>query len=385
MKITRKSLLTNVLPAALTSTLLYCNKNNSENNSKNENPTILWKCVSSYPRSLDTIFGGAELLSKMVKEITGGKFIIRIYPPGEIVPALQTMDAVQNGSVEMAHTASYYFTGKSEALAFDTAVPFGLTSRQQNAWLYHGGGLELIRSVFSDFNIINFPGGNTGCQMGGWFRKEVHSVNDLKGLKMRIPGLGGKVMSALGVNVQVLGGGDIYPALERGAIDATEWVGPYDDEKLGFHKVAKNYYYPGWWEPGANLTFLVNKNAWDKLPDHYKAILESAFAYVNIDMQAKYDVQNPQALQRLLQQGVKLRKFSDDILQQAYKINQEIMEELASKDKVYKKVYDSWKKFRGDINDWFKTAELTYVNFGFYTKNNIFLLKNRINYLNCKK
>jgi TRAP-type mannitol/chloroaromatic compound transport system substrate-binding protein len=317
---------------------------------------------------LDTIFGGAELLSKMVKDMTGGKFIIRIYPPGEIVPALQTMDAVQNGSVEMAHTASYYFTGKSEALAFDTGVPFGLTSRQQNAWLYHGGGLELLRSVFSDFNIINFPGGNTGCQMGGWFRKEVNSVNDLKGLKMRIPGLGGKVMSALGVNVQVLGGGDIYPALERGAIDATEWVGPYDDEKLGFHKVAKNYYYPGWWEPGANLTFLVNKNAWDKLPDHYKAILESAFAYVNIDMQAKYDVQNPQALQRLLQQGVKLRKFSDDILQQAYKINQEIMEELASKDKVYKKVYDSWKKFRGDINDWFRTAELTYANFGFYTK-----------------
>lgn len=368
MKITRRRFLKNVVPAAFASTILYCNKNNHEQNTINNQPKIMWKCVSSYPRSLDTIFGGAELLSNIVREMTGGNFIIRVYPAGEIVPGLQAMDAVQNGSVEMAHTASYYFTGKNEALAFDTSVPFGLTSRQQNAWLYYGGGLELIRGIYSDFNIINFPGGNTGCQMGGWFRKEVNSVNDLKGLKMRIPGLGGKVMSALGVNVQVLAGGDIYPALERGAIDATEWVGPYDDEKLGFYKVAKNYYYPGWWEPGANLTFLVNKDAWNKLPQNYKTILESAFRYVTVDMQAKYDVQNPQALQRLIQNGVKLRKFSDDIMKAAFKISVDIMEELAAKDKVYKKVYESWKKFRGDENEWFKTAELTYANFSFLEK-----------------
>jgi TRAP-type mannitol/chloroaromatic compound transport system substrate-binding protein len=369
MKLNRKQFLGLMVPAtASIAGLSYCKPSQSGGGGSSNNPQIMWKLTSSFPRSLDTIYGGAEVMAEYVRKMTGGNFNIKVYPAGEIVPGLQAMDAVQNGSVEMAHTASYYFTGKSEALAFDTAVPFGLTSRQQNAWLYHGGGLELIRSVYSDFNIINFPGGNTGCQMGGWFRKEVNSVNDLKGLKMRIPGLGGKVMSALGVNVQVLAGGDIYPALERGAIDATEWVGPYDDEKLGFYKVAKNYYYPGWWEPGTTLSFLVNKNAWDKLPDHYKAILEAACAYANIDMQAKYDAKNPEALQRMIKQGVKLRPFSEDILKSAYKTATGLMEELASKDKTYKKVYDSWKKFRGDINDWFKTAELTYENFDFMAK-----------------
>ncbi|MCS7204999.1 MAG: TRAP transporter substrate-binding protein [Leptospiraceae bacterium] len=331
-------------------------------------PKIEWRCVSSYPRSLDTIYGSAEVMAEYVRKMTNGKFNIRVYPAGELVPGLQVMDAVQNASVEMAHTASYYFTGKSEALAFDTAVPFGLTARQQNAWLYHGGGLQLIREIYSEFNIINFPGGNTGAQMGGWFRKEVNTLADLKGLKMRIPGLGGKVMSALGVNVQVLAGGDIYPALERGAIDATEWVGPYDDEKLGFYKVAKYYYYPGWWEPGTTLTFLVNKKSWESLPENYKAILEAACGYANVDMVAKYDAKNPEALQKMLKQGVQLRKFSDEIMNEAYKKSVEIMEELASKDKVYKKVYDSWKKFRGDINDWFKTTELTYASFGFNLK-----------------
>lgn len=365
MKLSRKNFLKASLASSITYTLSTCKKNENHQSQINENPKILWKCVSSYPRTLDTIFGGAVLLSELVKTMTNGNFMIQVYPAGEIVPPLQVMDAVQNGSVQMAHTASYYYTGKNEALAFDTSVPFGLTSRQQNAWLYHGGGLDLIRSIYSDFNIINFPGGNTGCQMGGWFRKEVNTLNDLKGLKMRIPGLGGKVMSVLGVNVQVLGGGDIYPALERGAIDATEWVGPYDDEKLGFYRVAKYYYYPGWWEPGANLTFLVNKEVWNKLPLHYKTIFESAIYHVNLDMQAKYDVQNPQALKRLVEKGVKLKKFSDDILKKAYEVSNKIMEELASKDNTYKKVYESWKQFRGDQNEWFKTAELTYANFAF--------------------
>lgn len=366
MKITRKNFLKTTLLSSLGFSLATCKKEHDHTFHPTDHPKILWKCVSSYPRTLDTIFGGAVLLSDLVKTMTNGNFNIQVYPAGEIVPPLQVMDAVQNGSVQMAHTASYYFTGKNEALAFDTSVPFGLTSRQQNAWLYHGGGLDLIRGIYSDFNIINFPGGNTGCQMGGWFRKEVNSVNDLKGLKMRIPGLGGKVMSVLGVNVQILGGGDIYPALERGAIDATEWVGPYDDEKLGFYKVAKYYYYPGWWEPGANLTFLVNKEAWNKLPSHYKSIFETAISYVNLDMQAKYDVQNPLALKRLIEKGVKLKKFPDDILKKAYEVSNEIMEDFASKDTTYRKVYDSWKKFREDQNDWFKTAELTYANFAFY-------------------
>lgn len=365
MKLSRREVL-KLLPLSVGALALGSScKQQTATGGQDNLPEINWKLTSSFPRSLDTIFGGAEVMAEFVRKMTNGKFNIRVYPAGELVPGLQAMDAVQNGSVEIAHTASYYFTGKSEALAFDTGVPFGLTARQQNAWLYHGGGLQLIREIYSEFNIINFPGGNTGTQMGGWFRKEVNTLADLKGLKMRIPGLGGKVMTALGVNVQVLAGGDIYPALERGAIDATEWVGPYDDEKLGFYKVAKFYYYPGWWEPGTSLTFLVNKQAWESLPENYKAILEAACAYANMDMMAKYDAKNPEALKRLLSQGVQLRKFSDEIMKEAFKKATEIMEDLASKDKVYKKVYDSWKKFRGDENEWFRTAELTYENFGY--------------------
>ncbi len=370
MKITRKEVL-KLLPISLGSIVVSnaCKKDSQgQETSTVDFPQINWRLASSFPRSLDTIFGAAEVMAEAVRKMTNGKFNIKVYPAGEIVPGLQVMDAVQNNSVEMAHTVSYYFTGKHEALAFDTGVPFGLTARQQNAWLYHGGGLQLMQEIYSEFNIINFPGGNTGCQMGGWFRKEVNTINDLKGLKMRIPGLGGKVMSALGVNVQVLAGGDIYPALERGAIDATEWVGPYDDEKLGFYKVAKYYYYPGWWEPGTTITFLINKKAWEDLPNTYKTILETACAYANIDMTAKYDAKNPEALQRMIKQGTQLRKFSDEILKEAYKKANELMEELALKDKTYKKVYESWKKFRGDENEWFRTAELTYSNFGFTVK-----------------
>lgn len=367
MNVSRKKFL-KLLPISVGSILLGSECKQTSQSASAELPEINWRLTSSFPRSLDTIYGAAEVMAELVRKMTAGKFNIRVYPAGEIVPGLQAMDAVQNGSVEMAHTASYYFTGKQEALAFDTGVPFGLTARQQNAWLYQGGGLKLIREIYGEFNIINFPGGNTGCQMGGWFRKEVNTLSDLKGLKMRIPGLGGKVMSALGVNVQVLAGGDIYPALERGTIDATEWVGPYDDEKLGFYKVAKYYYYPGWWEPGTNLTFLINKKSWESLPENYKAILESACAYANIDMTAKYDTKNPEALQRMIKQGTQLRKFSEEILKEAFKKTSELMEELALKDKIYKNVYDSWKKFRGDENEWFKTAELTYANFGFTAK-----------------
>lgn len=370
MKIKRKDFLTKVVPASLAAVgfASQCKSGKQGSGDSQGNPKIMWKLTSSFPRSLDTIYGGAEVMADYVRKMTGGNFDIKVYPAGEIVPGLQAMDAVQNGSVQMCHTASYYFTGKNEALAFDTGVPFGLTSRQQNAWFYHGGGLELMRKVFSDFNIINFPGGNTGCQMGGWFRKEVNTLNDLKGLKMRIPGLGGKVMSALGVNVQLLAGGDIYPALERGAIDATEWVGPYDDEKLGFYKVAKNYYYPGWWEPGTGLSFLINKDAWNQLPDHYKTIVEAACAYANVDMQAKYDAKNPEALERMVNQGVKLRKFSDEILKGAMKVAFEMMEDLAKKDKLYNEVYSAWKKFRGNEIQWFNTAELTYANFSSLSK-----------------
>jgi len=319
---------------------------------------IRWRMATSWPKSLDTIYGGAVTVAETVREMTGGQFDIRVYAGGEIVPGLKVVDAVQQGTVEAGHTASYYYIGKHPAFAFGTSLPFGFTYRAQNAWLYDGNGNKFMNELYADFNMIGFPAGNTGAQMGGWFRKPINSVEDLKGLKMRIPGLGGKVMARLGVTVQVLAGGDIFPALERGAIDATEWVGPYDDEKLGFYKVAKYYYYPGWWEPGPSLHFFVNLDAWRKLPKEYQEILKTAAARANLQMQVDYDFKNPQSLKRLLAKGVKLRKFPLDVLKAAEKEAFDLFEELAAKDKFYRKVYEDWKAFRGDINRWFGTAEL---------------------------
>jgi len=229
-------------------------------------PRIRWRMATSWPKSLDTIYGGAETLSQRVREMTDGRFVITPFAAGELVPGLQVLDAVQSGTVQCGHSASYYYIGKNPALAFGTTVPFGLTAQQQNAWLYNAGGLEAMQKLYADFNIINFPAGNTGAQMGGWFKRPINTVSDLKGLKMRIPGLGGKVMASLGVNVQVLPGGEIFLALDRGALDAAEWVGPYDDEKLGLNKAAQYYYYPGWWEPGPSFDLLVNRSEWQKLP-----------------------------------------------------------------------------------------------------------------------
>ena len=326
-------------------------------------PRIVWRLASSFPPGLDTIFGASEVLSRRVGELTGGAFTIHVSGAGEIVPALQVLDAVQQGTVQMGHTAGYYYIGKNPAFVFDTSVPFGLTARQQMAWMHHGGGIDLLRAVYSDFNIINFPGGNTGAQMGGWFRREINTVGDLKGLKMRIPGFGGKVMDRLGVSVQVLAGGEIYPALERGAIDATEWVGPYDDEKLGFHNVAKFYYYPGWWEPGPALSFLVNKDAWSKLPSTYQAVVEVAAKDAGLTMTSLYDARNPAALERLLRQGVQLRRFSDGIMIASKQESDDLGESISSTDAAYRTIYQSWKTFRNKSTLWFGTAELAFMQF----------------------
>jgi TRAP-type mannitol/chloroaromatic compound transport system substrate-binding protein len=326
---------------------------------------VQWRLASSFPRGLDTLYGSAEVLAERVAALSGGMFRIRPYPAGEIVPPLQVLDAVQQGTVQANHTASYYFTGKNPALAFDCGVPFGLTARQQFAWLYHGGGMELMRELFADFNVLSFPAGSTGVQMGGWFKREVQTLADLKGLKMRIPGLGGEVMSRLGVTVQVLAGGDIYPALERGAIDATEWVGPYDDEKLGFQQVVQNYYYPGWWEPGPTLSFYVNRNAWDELPDEYREMFSSAATDAAMLTTARYDALNPPALDRLLAQGVKLRRFPDDIMRAALEASFELYEEQAAKDQGYRRIYESWRGARRELYRWFDTAELAYAGFAY--------------------
>ena len=320
-------------------------------------PTIKWRMTSSFSKSLDTIFGGAETIAKRVKSATGGKFEIQVFAAGEIVPAFSAMDAVKDNTVECCHTAPYYFFGKDPTFAFGCAIPFGMNARQQNAWMYHGGGMALVREFLKDYNIINFPAGNTGAQMGGWFRKEIKTVADLKGLKFRIGGTGGLPLAKLGVVPQQIAAADIYSALEKGTIDAAEWVGPYDDEKLGFYKIAKYYYYPGWWEGGPELDLFVNIKQWEALPPEYKSILESACAEANIDMLAKYDASNPAALKRLVGNGVQLRAFSKDIMNACYKATVDTYEEIAAKNAKFKKIYDSWKTFRDDQILWFRVTE----------------------------
>jgi TRAP-type mannitol/chloroaromatic compound transport system substrate-binding protein len=331
-------------------------------------PNIKWRLTSSFPKSLDTIYGAADDLTSRVRALTDGKFDIRPFAAGEIVPGLQMMDAVKDGTVECGHTAPYYFFGKNPAFAFDCAVPFGLDARQMNAWLYVGGGMQLMREFYADYNIVNFPGGNTGAQMGGWFRKEIKTVDDLKGLKMRIGGFAGVVMSRLGLVPQQIAGGDIYPALEKGTIDAAEWVGPYDDEKLGFYKVAPHYYYPGWWEGGPNLSFYVNKKEWEKLPKSYQAAFEVAAAEANVKMLADYDAKNPAALARLLKNGAKLHKFDRSIMQACFEAANDVMEEEAAKNPAFKKIYEPWKTFRNNSMQWFNVAEREYASFTFNTQ-----------------
>ena len=327
-------------------------------------PNVRWRLTSSFPNSLDTIYGAAEVLDERVSALTEGRFRIRPYSAGELVPAFEVLGAVQNGTVQMGHAASYYFKGKNPAFVFDCTVPFGMNARQLNSWFYYGGGLELMREMFADFNIINFPGGNTGTQMGGWFRREINSLRDLRGLKMRIPGLGGEVMSQLGVTVQVIPGGEIYPSLERGALDAAEWIGPYDDEKLGFYQVVKDYYYPGWWEPCTGISFYVNMDAWASLPQTYQDVLEVAAATASEYMMSSYDAKNPPALQRLLAQGVQLHPFPDELMQEAERRTIDILDDEAS-DPFYNRIYTAYKKWHEDALRWFGTSERAFAEFAF--------------------
>ena len=326
-------------------------------------PTVQWRMATSWPGSLDTIYGGATTVCDRISAMTEGRFKITPFEAGEIVPGPQVLDAVQSGTVQCGHTASYYYIGKNPALGFATSVPFGLTAQQQNAWLYHGSGLEAIQALYAGFGVINFPAGNTGAQMGGWFKRQIQSLADLKGLKMRIPGLGGEVMSRLGVNVQLIPGGEIFLALDRGTIDAAEWVGPYDDEKLGLHKAAPYYYYPGWWEPGATLDVLVKRSEWDKLPVEYQEIFKTAAYEANINMLAQYDALNREALGRLTAGGTKLARYSDDILKAAQEKAFELYAERAAENADFKKVYEQWKTFRKQVYQWNQVNEISFANF----------------------
>ncbi|WID96124.1 TRAP transporter substrate-binding protein [Bosea vestrisii] len=324
------------------------------------NPEVKWRLASSFPKSLDTIYGGAEVMAKMVSDLTDGKFQIQVFAAGEIVPALQAADAVTNNTVEMAHTVSYYYVGKDPTFAIAASVPFGLNARQQNAWLFQGGGNELFNEFYKKFNIYGLPCGNTGAQMGGWFRKEIKSVADINGLKMRIGGIAGSVLQKLGLVPQQIGGGDIYPALEKGTIDGAEWVGPYDDEKLGFAKVAPYYYYPGFWEGGPCVHAFVNLEKWNSLPKAYQAALTAACTYANTQMAAKYDVQNPAALKRLVGAGTQLRPFPQDVMEASLKASNELYAEISAKNPDFKKAIEAMAAFRGDQYLWWQVAELTF-------------------------
>jgi TRAP-type mannitol/chloroaromatic compound transport system substrate-binding protein len=328
-----------------------------------QTPTVKWRCASSFPKSLDTIYGAAETAAKTVSDVTGGKFQIQVFAAGEIVPGLQVADAVQNGTVECGHTAPYYYFGKDPTFAFGTAIPFGLNQRQYDAWWYHGGGEAIYNEFTKEFGIVSILCGNTGAQMGGWFRKEIPTVADLKGLKMRIGGFAGQVMAKLGLVPQQIAGGDIYPALEKGTIDAAEWVGPYDDEKLGFNKVAKFYYYPGWWEGGPALHYFVGTKAWESLPPEFKAALRAGCAEGNTWMMAKYDAQNPPALRRLVASGTQLRPFSKAVLDACYAAAMEVYAETSAKNPKFKKVYDHYTAFQKEQILWFRVTENTYDNF----------------------
>src|ERR1700723_443453 len=326
-------------------------------------PEIKWRMTSSFPKSLDTIYGGATEFSKYVAEMTDNKFQIQVFGAGEIVPGLQALAATSNGTIEMGHTASYSYVGKDPTFGIYCAVPFGLNARMQNSWWYQGGGMELGNEFFKKFGVIGFPCGNTGTQMGGWFRKEIKTVADLSGLKFRIGGIAGQVLQKVGVVPQQLAGGDIYPALEKGTIDAAEWVGPYDDEKLGLYKVAPHYYYPGWWEGGPILLAMINLEKWNGLPKYYQSVLEQAGHYANNWMMAKYDTVNPLALKKLLAGGTKLHGFSPAIMEASYKATKELNAEVAATNANFKKIYDSVTAYTSTGYQWFQVAEVGFDNF----------------------
>ena len=326
-------------------------------------PELKWRLAASWPKSLDTLYGAAENFAKYVAEATDNKFHIQCFAAGELVPGLQATDAVSSGTVELCHTAPYYMWGKDPTFAFGASVPFGPNARMQNAWWHEGGGEALMNAFYAKYNIYGLLCGNTGAQMGGWFRKELNTPDDLKGVKMRIGGFGGAVIARVGMVPQQIAGGDIYPALEKGTIDAAEWVGPYDDEKLGFVKVAKYYYYPGWWEGGTMLHIHVNKEKWESLPKHYKAICKAAAALANDNMLARYDANNPQALKRLIANGAQLRPFSEAILDACQKAANEVCAEISAKNEDFKKHWESTKAFRADQYLWLQVADATYDNY----------------------
>ena len=326
-------------------------------------PLIKWRMASSYPKSLDTLAGTGEFLSKRLSEITDGKFQIEFFPAGEIVPAFGVLDAVRDGTVELGHTCSYYYYGRDATFCLDSAIPFGMNNRQMNAWYREGSGSKLMGEFFAKWNIVAFPCGNTGAQMGGWFRREIRSASDLKGLKMRIAGLGSDVMVKLGVMPQQMPGEDILAALQKGSIDAAEWIGPYDDLKLGLNKAARYYYYPGWWEGSVQISAYVNAGKWGELPKEYQAAFRCACADAHTELLSRYDARNPAALQQLVASGVRLRPFPKDVMEKAYKTAMAVYADISAMNPDFARIYSDYKKFMDAQNAWFRIADSSYTRF----------------------
>ncbi len=315
-------------------------------------PRIDWRMATSWPEDLDIVFGSAQQMCLRVGELTEGRFTITAFPAGGIAPPFEILDTVQSGGTECGHTAAYHYIAKSRALAFATSVPFGFNPQQHQAWLYGAGGIELLRKLYADFNIINFPAGSTGNQMGGWFREKINSVSDLQGLKMRIPGIGGEVLKRIGAEVQNMRPSELLLALERNTIDAAEWVGPYEDEKLGLNQHARYYYYPGWHEPGTTYELIINRDAYETLPESYRRALELASFEVQVTMLSKYNAANREALQRLISSGTELTAYSVEILQATKKAADDLYAEYSGQDAAFKEIYDQWNAFREGIYRW---------------------------------
>lgn len=319
---------------------------------------LQWKMVTSWPTNFPGLGTGAARLAELITRTSGGRITVKVFGAGELVPAFEVFDAVSRGTAEMGHSASYYWKGKAAAAPFFCAVPFGLNAQEMNGWLYHGGGLQLWQELYAGFGIVPFPAGNTGVQLAGWFRREIKSLADLKGLKMRIPGLGGEVMARVGATPVNLPGAEIFAALQSGAIDAAEWVGPYNDLAFGLHRAAKFGYYPGWQEPGPTLEALINKQAFDALPDDLKALVAACCEAVNNDMLAEYTARNQQALDALVREhGVELRRLPDDVMAALKRASEQVLEETAAADPFAHRVYTSMRAFRAQTQAWHAVSE----------------------------
>ncbi len=339
------------------SSLLFTNANSSQQKTEYK-----WKMVTSWPKNFPGLGVGAENLALLINKLSNNRINIKVFGANELIPPLEVFDFVSSGGAELGHSGAYYWKGKSPACQFFSSVPFGMNSQEMNAWLYYGGGLELWEKLYSKFNLIPRPAGNTGVQMGGWFNKKIGSVEDLKGLKMRIPGLGGEVLSRAGGVPITLAGSEIFTALQTGVIDATEWVGPYNDRAFGLHKAAKYYYYPGWHEPGPTIESIINKDSYNRLPDDLKFIVDTSCKAVNVDMLSDYTAKNNLALQFLKSKNISILKFPDEVLVKLKSISMDILKEISQTDSITKEIYDSYMSFNDTVTPWTKISDKAYLD-----------------------